>query len=195
MRCSRCGRWPVSEDSTTMLRLAPPPARRSLPGVLVGRLGAGAAVALLASSAWLSARAAEQPSIIYLSVAVVGVRAFALARAAFRYLERLVTHDAALRQLTGVRVALLERLIPLAPDGVAGIGRGDLLARFVRDVDDLQDSPLRVRQPVIVASVTAVGSVVAVALLSPPAALALALCLGVAFLAGSALHGLVSARA
>ncbi|MET0974732.1 MAG: thiol reductant ABC exporter subunit CydC [Leifsonia sp.] len=182
-------------DTIAVLRLAQPPARRFIPGVLVGVLGAGSAVALLASSGWLIVRAAEQPSIMYLSAVVVAVRAFALARAAFRYLERLVTHDAALRQLTRLRVDLLERLIPLAPDGIARIGRGDLLTRFARDVDELQNRPLRVLQPIIVAAVTAGASLVGVALLSPGAAAALALCLVVAFAAGTALHGTVAARA
>ncbi|MEL4318167.1 thiol reductant ABC exporter subunit CydC [Leifsonia sp. YIM 134122] len=179
----------------TVLRLAQPPARRFVPGVLVGALGAGSAVALLACSAWLIVRAAEQPSIVYISLAVVGVRAFAIARGAFRYLERLVTHDAALRQLTRLRVELLERLVPLAPDGMHAIGRGDLLTRFSRDVDELQNLPLRVLQPALVAGVTALGSVVFLWFLSPTAAIALAGCLAVAFIAGTLLHATVSARA
>ena len=40
---------------------------------------------------------------MYLSAAIVGVRAFALARAAFRYAERLASHVTALRLLGGVR--------------------------------------------------------------------------------------------
>lgn len=185
----------VSASAREVLRLAQPPARRFVPGVLVGALGAGSAVALLATSAWLIARAAEQPSIVYVSLAVVGVRAFAISRGAFRYLERLVTHDAALRQLTRLRVQLLERLVPLAPDGMNAIGRGDLLTRFSRDVDELQNLPLRVLQPALVAAATAVASVVAVWFISPSAALALACCLVVAFIAGTLLHAGVSARA
>lgn len=80
-----------------IIRLAQPPTRRFLPGLLAGIMSAGAAVALLASSAFLITKAAEQPSIVELGVAVVGVRAFALARASFRYLERLLGHDAAFR--------------------------------------------------------------------------------------------------
>ena len=50
-----------------------------------------------------TASGAIQP-ILTLSVAVVGVRAFGLARAGLRYAERLTTHDAAFR------IAGLERL-------------------------------------------------------------------------------------
>ena len=182
----------VSTAARDVLRLAQPPARRFVPGVLVGALGAGSAVALLATSAWLIARAAEQPSIVYISLAVVGVRAFAISRGAFRYLERLVTHDAALRQLTRLRVQLLERLVPLAPDGMNAIGRGDLLTRFSRDVDELQNLPLRVLQPALVAGVTAArrawSSCGSSARRRP---VALAGCLVVAFVAGTLLHAAV----
>ena len=53
-------------------------------GLLAAALASGCAVALLATGAWLSARAAEQPPIAALSLGVVGVRAFAVGRASFR---------------------------------------------------------------------------------------------------------------
>ncbi|MEJ3403150.1 thiol reductant ABC exporter subunit CydC [Rathayibacter sp. YIM 133350] len=160
-----------------VLRAAQPRAARSLPGLLVGVLGAASAVALLATSAWLITRAWEQPALMYLSAAVVGVRAFAIGRAALRYLERLLTHDAAFRQLGSLRVGMLERITPLAPDGLTTRGKGELLSRFARDVDEQQDLPLRVVQPLLVSAVVSVGSVAAIAFLSVPAAVALACCL------------------
>ena len=66
-----------------------PPLRRFWPGAAAGLLSEASAVALLAVSAWLIVRASEQPLLLYLSAAVVGVRLFALTRATFRYLERL----------------------------------------------------------------------------------------------------------
>ena len=94
-------------------------------------LAAGlSAVALLATSAWLIARAAEQPLVMYLSVAVVGVRAFALSRGVFRYLERLTGHDAALERLAVVRADLVRELVPLAPDGLGRARRGGLSPPF-----------------------------------------------------------------
>ena len=57
-----------------ILRSARPPLRRLLPALAFGTLSAGSAVALLATSAWLITRAAEQPALLYISVAVVGVR-------------------------------------------------------------------------------------------------------------------------
>jgi ATP-binding cassette subfamily C protein CydC len=176
-----------------ILRLAQPSARRFLPGLAAGVASALSAVALLATSAWLITRAAEQPPILYLSMAIVGVRAFALGRSAFRYLDRLTSHDAAFRQLAALRVGVFERILPLAPAGLTNTRRGDLLTRLVRDVDDLQDFPLRVVQPLATAGVLAVLSVAGVWLLSPLAAAGLALCLVLAGVLGTAASGIVAA--
>nr|WP_217271006.1 thiol reductant ABC exporter subunit CydC [Frigoribacterium sp. VKM Ac-2836] len=169
-----------------MLRTAQPGARRAAPGLVFGSLSALSAVALLAASAYLITRAAEQPPILYLSLAVVGVRAFALSRAVFRYLERLSSHDAAFRQLAVVRTEMYRRLIRVAPAGLGRTDRGDLVARVVGDVDALQDLPLRVVQPLVVSSLTSLVAVVGVALVSPAAAVVLAGTLVVAFLVGCA---------
>ncbi|MFG6444085.1 thiol reductant ABC exporter subunit CydC [Microbacterium sp. P07] len=163
-----------------VLRAAQPSTRRFTPAVLAGVGTAVSAIALLAASAWLIARAAEQPALLYLSAAVVAVRAFALGRGVFRYLERLSGHDAALDQLATVRATLVRDIVPLAPDGIGRARRGALLANLVDDVDELQNLPLRVVQPLAVAGLTALASVVFTAFLSWPAALVLAACLVVA---------------
>ncbi len=168
-------------EARGILRLAQPRLRVALPGILVGILAAFCTVALLATSAWLITKAAEQPPILFLSMAVVGVRAFALGRAFFRYLERLFSHDAAFRQLEIVRVEVLRRLIPLAPGGLGRAKRGSLLSALVSDVDDLQNLPLRVVQPIVTSLGVAVVAVVGVAFLSPVAAVGLAVCLVLAF--------------
>jgi ATP-binding cassette subfamily C protein CydC len=177
-------------DTLAVLRLAQPGARRFLPGLLLGMLASGSAVALLATSAWLITRAAEQPPILFLGFAVVGVRAFALGRAFFRYLERLVTHDAAFRSLAVLRTGVFRRLVPLAPDGLGGTRRGDLLTRLVSDVDQLQDLPLRVVQPLAPSLV-----VVGVSLLLPGAGVVLAVALVLAAAAGTVLNSRIAGAA
>ncbi|WP_104194777.1 thiol reductant ABC exporter subunit CydC [Cryobacterium sp. M25] len=177
-----------------VLRLAQPPARRFAPGLAAGVLSAVFAVALLASSAWLITRAAEQPPVMFLSMAVVGVRAFALGRSAFRYLERLASHDAAFRQLADLRVGIFSRILPLSPAGLGGMSRGDLLSRLVRDVDDLQDFPLRVVQPLATAGILLSVSVVGVWLVLPAAGVTLALTLLVAGLLATVTSSALSAR-
>ncbi|HYI34402.1 MAG TPA: thiol reductant ABC exporter subunit CydC [Glaciibacter sp.] len=184
----------VRSSTRSILSLALPRTRRFLPGLLAGLVGAASAVGLLAASAWLITRAAEQPPILYLSFAVVGVRAFALGRSAFRYLERLWSHDAAFRQLTTLRMGVFARLVPRAPAGLADVNRGDLLARLVRDVDSLQDLPLRVVQPLATALLIAGISVVGVWQVLPAAAIALAIFLVLAGVVGTVASGVLAAR-
>ncbi|MEJ1155019.1 thiol reductant ABC exporter subunit CydC [Microbacterium marmarense] len=163
-----------------VLRGAMPPARRFWWSLAAGFASEASAVALLAVSAWLIVRASEQPPVLYLSAAVVGVRFFALSRASFRYLERLTGHDAALRQLATTRASLVRRLIPLAPAGLARSGRGSVLGALVDDVDELQNLPLRVVQPLVSSAAVAAAAVVLVAFVWWPAALTLLACLIVA---------------
>jgi ATP-binding cassette subfamily C protein CydC len=163
-----------------VLRGAMPPARRFWWALAAGFASEASAVALLAVSAWLIVRASEQPPVLYLSAAVVGVRFFAISRAAFRYLERLTGHDAALRQLAATRSDLVRRLIPLAPDGLTRTRRGSVLGALVDDVDELQNLPLRVVQPLASSALVALGAVVLVACVWWPAALTLLACLVIA---------------
>ncbi len=178
-----------------VLRLAQPRPRWFARGLASGITSAVMAVALLACSAWLITRAAEMPSLAFLGMAVVGVRAFAIFRSVFRYLERLTSHDAAFRQLAELRLGIFRRIVPLAPAGLAHTGRGDLLTRLVRDVDDLQDLPLRVVQPLVVASITALLSVVGIWLIVPAAGLTLLVCLLLAGVLGTVFSGALAARA
>jgi len=117
-------------------------------GIMLSVMAASFGVALTATAGWLIARAAEQPPILYLMVAIVSVRLFGLGRPAWRYAERLVTHDDALHRLAEYRASVYDVLIPLTPARL-GRHRGDLLTSIVDDVDSLVDQRLRVRQPVI----------------------------------------------
>lgn len=181
--------------TAAVLHGAMPPARRFWPSLASGFLTEASAVALLAVSAWLIVRASEQPPVLYLSIAVVGVRLFALTRAIFRYLERLSGHDAALRQLAATRSALVRRLIPLAPDGIGRTRRGSVLGALVDDVDDLQNLPLRVVEPLAGSALVVLGSIVLVTIVYPPAGLTLALCLVMAGLVATLWGWAVGGRA
>lgn len=153
-------------------------------------LGAGAvlaAVGLLTTSGYLISRAAQRPEILALGVAIVGVRFFGISRALLRYAERLVSHDLAFRTLTDLRARFFARLVPLVPAGVADLRRGDLLARFVGDVDRLQDLYLRAVGPPLVALVAGLVSVAVAAIILPVAGLALAAMLLLAGLLAPAL--------
>ncbi len=89
--------------------------RRFAGACALGVLALGCAVGLMGTSGWLISRAAQQPPVLYLMVAVTATRTFGIGRAVFRYGERLVAHDAVFRALGGVRVAVFRRLERLAP--------------------------------------------------------------------------------
>src|SRR5690606_36861991 len=64
--------------------------------VLAGAAADLAGLGLIAAASWLITRAAEQPPLAALSVAIMATRAFATGRGVFRYAERLTGHDVAL---------------------------------------------------------------------------------------------------
>jgi thiol reductant ABC exporter CydC subunit len=148
--------------------------------VAAGAVASVAAIALAATSAWLISRASQRPPVLTLTVAVVAVQAFALSRSVFRYLERLVSHDAALRVLATIRVTAYRRLERLAPAGLPAFRSGDLVSRLVADVDGIADRWLRVLLPYTTAAVAGAGTVCFIGLLLPSAALVLAVSLIIA---------------
>jgi thiol reductant ABC exporter CydC subunit len=166
-----------------------------------GTVAAG--IGLLAVSGYLISKAALEPPVLSLTVAIVAVRFFAITRAVLRYLERLVSHDLAFRLLASVRVAFYGRLSSLAPVSFARLRSSDLLSRFVADVDSLQNVFLRVLAPPLVALFTAVFAVAVATALLPATGLALAAWLALAGIllpvagraAGGARRGQAAARA
>lgn len=147
--------------------------RPSFLGLFLGFLQGASAVALLASSAWLISRASEKPSVVYISVVVVAIRAFAVGRAGFRYAERLVQHNYAFIFLTKVRVKLFRNMIPLAPVGLTNVSAGAAAKRFIDDVDELQNRNLRVVGPLVQAVSVNLVSAIFLFFLAPMAAVAL----------------------
>ncbi|MBA3824833.1 MAG: thiol reductant ABC exporter subunit CydC [Ktedonobacterales bacterium] len=127
--------------------------------VLAGVVTVGSAIGLMGTSAYIIAAAARHPSVAVLSVAVVGVRFFGVARGVGRYVERLTSHEATFRILARVRTWWYSALEPLAPARLAGWHTGDLLSRATGDVDALQYFFARGVAPVAVAVLTTVGSV------------------------------------
>jgi thiol reductant ABC exporter CydC subunit len=142
----------------------------ALLGVLTILFGVG----LMGTAGYLISRAAEHPAVLSLTAAIVGVRFFGLARPLARYLERLASHDVALRSLGRARAEVYEAVEPLAPAQLEDTRRGDLLSRFVGDVDSLQNLYLRGLEPPLVALIAGTASVVLAAIFLPAAALVLA---------------------
>ena len=182
--------WLPDEAPTAIASLTPAPRlrlrdlardagvqRRLLLASALSALAGLAGLGLTSTSVWLISRAAQHPNVQALAIAVVGVRTFAIARALLRYFERLTTHDAALRLLSGLRARVFAALCPLVPNAFDGFGRGDLLRRFVGDVDGVQDGLVRAFIPLTGAVVTATGAVIVAASFAPVAGLVLAFAL------------------
>lgn len=142
---------------TDLLSTVPKGRTRFSLAVLLAAMASGSSVALMGLSAWLISRAAEMPPVLYLQAAAVGVRFFGISRGVFRYLERLVGHDVALRMQSALRIRVYDKL---SATTLIGRRRGDLLTRVVADVAAVQDLVVRVVIPALAASLVIVGTTV-----------------------------------
>ena len=155
--------------------------------VALGAVATSLGVALIATSGYLISRAAQRPPVLALTVTIVIVRFLGLTRPLARYIERLVSHDLALRSLGTIRSRFFARIEPLAPGQLDGFRRGDLVARMVGDVDRLDGLYVRGLCPPLSGLAVAVLCVVAAAVMLPAAGAILAAGLAIAGLAVPAL--------
>lgn len=132
--------------------------RTMLLATVFGFLTIGSNMGLLGASAYLISCAALHPSIHELSVAIVGVRFFGIARALFRYGERYISHDVTFHLLGTVRVWFYKKLEHLAPARLMEWQSGELLNSIVGDVETLKEFYLRVLAPPLIAITILVGT-------------------------------------
>ncbi|MFD5246073.1 thiol reductant ABC exporter subunit CydD [Amycolatopsis sp. NPDC058340] len=132
----------------------------------------GSGIALTATSSWLIASAALHPPVLSLMVAIVAVRTFGLAKGILRYLERLLSHDVALRVLTELRVRVWAQLVRIGPAEGARLRRGDLLHRLVSDVDSQQDVLVRGVVPGVSTFAVLAGTAIMLGVMLPAAGIA-----------------------
>ncbi|WP_067886857.1 ATP-binding cassette domain-containing protein [Nocardia vaccinii] len=186
------GAWADFRRMRTMLGLS---GWRVAVSIGWGVLALGSGLGLAGLAAWLIARAWEMPPVLDLSVAVVAVRALGISRGLCRYLERLATHDVALRAMTTARTGVYTALAradiwtprsradaepTAAQDDPMRLRRGDLLTRIAGDIDDLGAVVVRAVVPISVALVLSIAAVAVLAPVSLAAAVILALALAVA---------------
>lgn len=173
--------------------LDPSPARVA-GAVAAGSAALGSAVALTAVSAWLISRAAEHPPVLDLSVAVVAVRALGISRGTLRYVERLASHDVALRGVVRLRERLYEALAWADRSVVSGLRSGDLLSRVGPDVDLVADVVVRGLLPFAVAAVVCAATVALLAWVLPLAAVVVGAALLLALVAAPRLAAVAAGR-
>jgi ATP-binding cassette, subfamily C, bacterial CydC len=180
----------VSGTLARLVAFAGVPARHVALSAGLGVLAVAFGVGLMTAAGYLISRAAEQPPILSLTVTIVAVRFFGLARPIARYLDRVASHDVALSALGRIRARFYERIEPLAPGQLEGYRRGELLGRMVGDVDSLQGLYVRGLTPLLVALVVGASCVALTAVFLPAAAAILALGL---VLVGGAVPALTAA--
>ncbi|MET3935073.1 thiol reductant ABC exporter subunit CydD [Arthrobacter sp. OAP107] len=181
-----------------LARLLAPVRGRFAASGFVGALAALFAVALSGLSGWLILRASEQPPIMYLLTAIVGVRFFGIGRAVLRYWERLLLHEAVFASLTKLRGGLWASLSQRALSLRRLLQGGNVLGAVIEDVDTVRDLLPRVVLPPVTAVAVAAAAAGTVAWLLPaalPALLAAALVSLLAAPAAALLADRMSAQA
>ena len=109
---------------------------------------------LTVSSAWLITMASEHPPILALSVAIVMVRFFGIFRSVARYAERVISHEAIFKKLTGVRVHLFSAFASRIRGDSASVATQS--KSVIDDVERAQEFHLRVTLPGLSAAVAGV---------------------------------------
>lgn len=127
------------------------------------------AIGLVSTGGWLISEAALRPPLLVLEVAIVSVRAFGIARGSFRWVERVVSHDAALAETVERRADLWSALAKAGPRGAWQLRQGDAVTRLMQDAEVLQDRMTRVVVPGVAALMTAAGAVIVQSMLLPSA--------------------------
>ena len=158
-----------------LLKLIRPDLRQLAFGGLLGGLSLGAAVGLLAASAWLISMASTRPPILVLQVAIVLVRFFGLSRGTLKYAARIVEHDAALKIQTSLRIRVYEEISKFLPTNFSKLSRGNLLSQIINDVELVQDLWLRIFMPWLNALIAGVSGLSIIFYLYPAAGSALSL--------------------
>ena len=135
------------KNSGRLLQLMAPFRWWIILAVLLSFATVGSSVGLMAMSSYLISKAAISNDQTELALAITGVRFFALARALFRYLERIISHTATFRILTHLRTWFYTAVEPLSPARLQSHRSGDLLSRIMGDIETLENFYSRVIIP------------------------------------------------
>lgn len=151
---------------------------------ILGLLAAALGLSLTAVSGWLIVRASVEQYIMYLLVAIVGVRAFGIGRSVARYFEQLASHHAAFGVVDRVRLRLWNAISRRGAGSRRMLEGGSPIDYLVTKAHELRDALPRVIPPIVVGMVAVIGTVLTTFWLLPSAtptvALALMATMGVA---------------
>jgi ABC-type transport system involved in cytochrome bd biosynthesis fused ATPase/permease subunit len=120
---------------------------------------------LTVSSAWLITMASQHPPILILGVSIVMVRFFGIFRSVARYGERVISHDAIFKKLTGIRVQLFTAFADRIGGASYSIAREG--KAVVDDVERAQEFHLRVTLPGISAAISGIVTILLALWINP----------------------------
>lgn len=178
---------PAGRRALTLASLLRPHAWLWAASMALSALAAGLAVALTAVSGWLIVRASVEEYIMYLLVAIVGVRAFGIGRAVGRYADRLVTHRATFLVVDALRLRLWRAIAARGAGSRRLLEGGAPLDYLVTLTDDLRDQLPRVVPPLGAGLLVLAGTVVTAAFVTPHLSVLVAAVLIVAVVLASSL--------
>lgn len=124
--------------------------------LLAGLCTIVSSIGLLSASSVLISRAALHPNVLDLMVLIVAVRFFGISRGVFRYLERILSHDATLRVLSSLRRVFFRSFNENYSENGKQYKTGDIYTKIVNDVDTLKEFYLRGVYPLIIAVLTGI---------------------------------------
>ena len=154
--------------------------RKYLYAIALSAASIGAAIGLLACSAWLISMASTKPPVLTLEVAIVAVRFFGLSRGVLKYASRIFEHDEALDSQTRLRERIYNSLLNLSTQEFGQARRGEFLQQLVADVDTAQDWSIRLWNPWFASLIAGTAGLGIVYFLLPSLALVLSLLFGIA---------------
>ena len=98
---------------------------------------------LMAFSAYIISFSALMPSIAEIMLAITIVRFLGIGRAVFRYVERLLSHNAVFLYLSQLRIKLYQSVSRLSGEMITNLNRKNAFHLLTLDIETLQDYFLR----------------------------------------------------
>lgn len=148
--------------------------------IFFGFLALLSAALLTFTSGYLISRTSERPeTILLVYIPIVMVRTFGISRSVFRYVERLLGHNAVLKILADMRVKLYRALEPQALFIRERFKTGDLLGTLADDIEHLQDVYIRTIFPTLIGLMMFVFAVGSLLTIDPLFALFMFIAMGV----------------
>ncbi len=136
-----------------LMRLASP--QKGLPALLAAFLAAASGIALIGAAAWIIASAALAPPLSALTLGITCVRACGVARAVFRYLERLLSHRLAFACYEELQLATYRQSVAKLPLREGAMREGEFLHDLLTGCETLRDFYLRTVPPPLLAGLIA----------------------------------------